>query len=273
MSLSLKVDEKTMDWDKLRHFIIALLTHRSVKLVGSIAALFLALALTMDWVIMPIYTKHGEGIEVPNITSLRYEDAKRTLEENGFKIIQSEERYDSHYPMGYVLEQIPRPHVKVKSGRRIYVVVSRGGRRVMMPQLVDRSQRDAELLLAKNNLVLGQVNYEFSNLQPEGVIITQSVPANADIGEGTSVDITISSGKEPSQFIVPLVEGRIFDDAVRMIRQAGLAVGQITYTEVEDLLPETVIHQFTEAGTVVEKGTKIDLEVSKVPSSTSNNHQ
>src|SRR5574341_752251 len=141
-----------------RAFIIAILTYRYVKLIGSIFALFLVLGLMWDWIVMPIYTKHGEAVEVPNVTSMRYEEAKRSLESQGFAIIQADERFDEKYPVGYVLEQNPRPHSNVKSGRRIYVVVSRGGRRVTMPQLIDHSQREAELLLAKFNLKLGRID-------------------------------------------------------------------------------------------------------------------
>jgi serine/threonine-protein kinase len=260
-----------MIWHTFRDIIIAILTNRAVKLLIIIIALFLALGLAIDWIVMPIYTKHGEAVEVPNVISMRYEEAKRRLEAEGFAIIQSDERFDEKYPIGYVVEQNPRPNANVKGGRRIYVVVSRGGRRVLMPQLVERSQRDAVLLLEKNNLKLGEINYDYSNEYPEGVIIDQSVPANAEVGVGTVVNITICSGKEPSEFTVPFVEGRTFDDAVRLIHQAGLSVGQITYKIVEDLLPETVISQSLEANIVVEKGTKIDLELSALPSSSNNN--
>ena len=259
-----------MTLDQIRDLLIKVLSNRGVKLIGAVVALFVALALVLDWIVMPVYTKHGEAVEVPNVLSMRYEEAKNALEADGFSIIKSDERFDEKYPIGYVVEQNPRPNAKVKSGRRIYVVVSRGGRRVFMPSLVDRSQRDAELLLAKNSLMLGQINYEHSNEQPEGVIVAQSVPPNAEVGVGAVVDITLSLGKEPTVFTVPFVEGRTFNDAVRLIRQAGLNVGQITYKVVEDLLPETVISQSLEPNLVVEKGAKLDLELSVLPSQSGN---
>ncbi|MDZ7289086.1 MAG: PASTA domain-containing protein [candidate division KSB1 bacterium] len=258
-----------MSQHRLRDFIIAILTNRGVKLIGGIVVLFLILGLIMDWIVMPIYTKHGEAVEVPNVTSLRYEEAKNTLEAQGFTIIRSDERYDEKYPLGYVLEQNPRPYAQVKGGRRIYVVVSRGGRRVTMPQLVDRSQREAELLLARNDLILGRVDSVYSE-RPRGVVAEQSVPANADVGVGTRVNIAISMGEAPSDATVPSVTGLTFDVAVQLIRQAGLVLGQITYKEVEKLLPETVLGQSLDANVVVRRGTRIDLELSRLPSSANN---
>jgi len=253
-----------------RDLIIAILSNRYVKLIGSIMALFLAFGLMLDWMILPIYTKHGEAVEVPNVVSMRYEEAKSILEAEGFEIIKSSERIDEKSPVGYVVEQNPRPHASVKSGRRIYVVVSQGGRQVEMPQLVDRSRRDAELMLARYNLKLGRVDSAFSD-RPLGVIAYQSVPVKAQIGVGTVVNITVSRGLEPSDATVPSVAGLTYDQAVQLIRQAGLVIGQITFREMEQLLPETVITQSLEANTPVKRGTKIDLELSALPSSPNNN--
>jgi serine/threonine-protein kinase len=250
----------------VRDFIIAVLTNRFVKLLGSVVALFLAFALMMDWIIMPVYTKHGEAVEVPNIVSMRYEEAKSALEADGFEIIKSDERFDEKAPVGYVVEQNPRPHASVKSGRRIYVVVSQGGRQIEMPQLVDRSRRDAELMLKKYNLILGRVDSTLTD-KPLGVVAYQSVPVKAKIGVGTVVNITVSMGVETSDATVPSVAGLTYDNAAQLIRHAGLVIGQITYKELEQLLPETVISQSLEANTIVRRGSKINLELSTLPQS------
>lgn len=225
---------------------------------------FFALLLA-DWIIMPIYTKHGDAVEVPNVTTMRWEDAKARLEGDGFSVVAVEERFNSQYPSGYVIEQTPRPSAKVKSGRRIYMVVSRGERRIEVPLLIERSERDAQLLLNRFGLVLGDVDYEYSTFYPEGTISAQSLPAGAEVPQGTRVNITVSAGALPNDFVVPSVDGRPFDDAAKMIRKAGLVVGSVRYEDVNDLLPETVIRQSLEAGTKVEKGTKVDLVVSRLP--------
>jgi beta-lactam-binding protein with PASTA domain len=250
----------TMSQYWFRSFIIAVLSNRIVKLIGSIVALFIAFVLMMDWIVMPIYTKHGEAVEVPNITSMRYEEAKRLLEAQGFAIVQADERYDEKNPIGYVLEQNPGPHSSVK-----------GGRRITMPKLVDGSVRDAMLLLEKYNLTLGRIDSAYSFKTEKGAVAEQSVPPGADIGTGTVVNITISLGSEPSDAIVPSVAGLTYESARQLIIQAGLVVGQITYKEVESLLPETVIRQSLEANIVVRRGSPIDLELSTLPSSPENN--
>ena len=256
-----------MNVESLKRWFITIAIHPLTKVAASLITLSLALLLTMDWIVMPLYTHHREEVETPNVSKMRYEDAKRIAEQEGFEFVREEDRYSDEFSDGYVIEQSPPPHAMVKSGRTIRVVISRGEKRVFVPSLLERSQRDAELLLARNRLTLGDVTYDFSNVHPEGVIIGQSVPPGTEVSINTRVNLVVSSGAEPSEFIVPQLEGRTFDDAMHRIKQAGLRLGQITYTIVPDLLPDTVIRQSVEPNTIVERGASIDLELSSLPGS------
>ncbi len=251
-------------FQKLRQWLLAALSHPLARL-AAIAFLFgLALILIMDWILMPLFTRHNEEYEMPNITKMRFEDAKQPLKEGDFVLIKEEERHSDELPDGYIMEQSPAPHTKVKSGRRVYVAVSRGERRVFMPNLIERSQRDAELIISSRRLTLGDVSYQHSGLHPEGVVVAQSVPENAEVSPNTRVNLVVSMGMETTgNAVVPAVEGRMFKDALQMIKQAGLQIGQITYTFAPSLLPETVIHQSVPGENQVSRGTAIDLEVSR----------
>jgi serine/threonine-protein kinase len=263
-------DEGKMNKEALRQILSTIYHHPVFRHAAIFSGICLGLLLLADWLIMPIYTKHGETVEVPNVTTMRVDDAKATLEAQDFEAVTGEERYSSQYPSGFVLEQSPRAAAKVKSGRRVYLVVSRGERRVQVPSLINLSERDAQLLLFREGLVLGEVNYEYSDsdLQPAGMIISQSIPFGAEVPQGRRVSVTVSAGSMPNEFVVPLVADgtRLFDEAAKMIRKAGLAVGSVRYEDVDDLVPETVIRQSLDAGTKVERGTKVDLVVSRLPS-------
>jgi serine/threonine-protein kinase len=249
----------------LRHHLWALSHQPFIRIPGLLAIIAMAGVLIMDWIVMPLYTRHGDEVEMPNITSMRYEEALRPIHEAGFVLVKEEERYSTQYPNGYVIEQNPPPHARVKPGRRVYAVVSRGEKRVLMPDLVERSQREAELILRNHRLELGAVEQGFSSLYPSGVVMRQSVPAGVEVTANTRVNITISMGGEPSQFVVPAVEGRLFNDALKRIKEAGLRVGNLTYTVAPDLLPDTVIRQSPSPNSVVEKDSAVDLELSTLP--------
>lgn len=226
---------------------------------------FLLLVFVMDEFVMPWYTKHGEAIPLPDVTKMLYEDAREKLVSNGFKIIRVEERYDSEIPAGYIIEQNPRGGSLVKSGRRVYVIISRGERKFAMPQLTDHSETQAKLKLAQYGLRIGEKTYEASSYYPEGVVIHQSIAPGVEVPRGTRVDLTISIGDIGEEITVPLVEGRNLDDAKDKLAQKGLQIGTISYKEMPSLLPETVIKQSINAGTIVNKEEKIDLIVSTLP--------
>ncbi len=229
----------------------------------STAGMLLVLALIFDWVVMPIYTKHGAELELPDVTEKSFDEAKTLLESKGFSVIKEFHfKYDPVYPAGTVLFQNPEPYAHVKKGRRIYLTLSAGERMVEVPRVIGSSERDAEFMLKRAGLATGEVFYEYSNYFPSGVVSLQSVTAGDTLVENSVVDITVSIGSLPSKFFVPDLLGKSLDTAKKLILQAGLRVGEITYEETNQFVPETVLSQKQQAGAEVSKGTPVDLVVS-----------
>ena len=79
------------------------------------------------------------------------------------------------------------------------------------------------------------------------------------------VDLTVSSGRFPDKFIVPDIINRNLKDAKKIIFQAGLTLGSISFELRDDLLPETVISQSVQPNLEVTQGDTINLIVSRLP--------
>jgi len=218
----------------------------------------------MDLIVMPLYTKHGKELELPDVTELKYEEAKNLLESKKFKVVKDREKYNELYPKGVVLSHSPPPFTKVKKGRRIYLIISAGEQKVSVPDLVGRSERDAIFLLEKSSLQAGEIFYEYNNYQPRGVVAEQSIPQGTLVKKDTLVNIIVSNGRRPDRFITPDVVGRSLIQAKKMIRSAGLNVGEITTETYNDLVSGTVIRQSIEEGAEVEQGTVINLVINKL---------
>ncbi|HDQ45685.1 MAG TPA: PASTA domain-containing protein [bacterium] len=227
--------------------------------------LILILTLLFDWVIMPLYTKRGAELELPDVTEKSFEEAGRLLTSKGFTVVkESKLKFDPVYPAGTVLSQNPLPFSHVKEGRRIYLTLSAGERAVEVPRLIGSSERDAEFRLKREGLTLGEVFYEYSTFFPSGVVSAQSVGEGDTLIEHTSVDITVSIGSIPGKFIVPDVMGKSLDTARKLIRQAGLRVGEITFEETGRFVPETVLNQGPAPKADVARGSEVDLVVSRL---------
>ncbi|MFO7889836.1 MAG: PASTA domain-containing protein [bacterium] len=234
-----------------------------IGLISTILVLIIFILL-MDWVVMPLYTKHGNELELPDVTELKFNDAKALLESKGFKVVKDREKYNELYPKGIVLSHSPFPFTKVKKGRRIYLIVSAGEQKVSVPDLVGRSERDAIFILEKNSLGVGEVFYEYNNYQPKGVVADQSIDQGTLVKKDTLINIIVSNGRRPDRFITPEVEGRSLAQAKKLIRSAGLAVGRITTDTFDKLVSGTVVQQSIEPGKEVEQGEKIDLVINKL---------
>lgn len=233
--------------------------------VGTISTIlvFIIFVLLMDLVVMPLYTKHGKEVDLPDATGLEFPEAKALLESKGFKVVKDREKYNEMFSKGVVISHSPRPGTKVKKGRRIYLVISAGEQKVSVPDLVGRSERDAIFLLNKNNLAVREVFYEYNNYQPKGVVADQSIAQGTLVKKDTLINIIVSNGRRPDRFVVPEVEGRSLSQAKRLIRSAGLKVGLITSKNYDDLVSGTVIQQSVEPGEEVAQGTEINLIVNK----------
>jgi serine/threonine-protein kinase len=230
--------------------------------MGATFLMLLFLVLLFDFIIMPLYTHRGQEVELPDVTEMPYQEASELLRRNGFRTIIDGTKFDATYPESTIVFQSPLPFSMVKKGRRIYVTLSAGERMVAVPRIVGQSERDAIFLLNQAGLNLGEVFYEYVNYPPRGVVYDQSFAEGIEVVEGTRVDMTVSMGRRPDRFLVPDVAGKSFETARRMILQAGLRVGVITYETQKQLVPETVLSQSITAGEEVQQGQLIDLVVS-----------
>lgn len=239
--------------------------HRTpiIGIGATVLCLFL-LVLIIDFVVMPLYTHLGEEEELPDVTEMSFQQAEEILDEEGFRIVFDGMKFDETYPESTVVFQNPSPYSRVKKGRRIYVRLSAGERMIAVPSVVGMSERDAEFALRQTELSLGEVFYEYHNYHLAGVVFEQSLDFLTEVEAGTPVDITVSIGNLPSNFIVPDVAGKSLDAATRLIRQAGLNVGQVRYEVRANLVPETVLRQSHEPGSDVPQSASIDLIVSQL---------
>jgi len=242
-----------------------------IKIAKTLIVMFISLFifyLLIDQVIMPAYTRHGQAIEVPDLTNLMYEDAREVLSRIDLQIVEEMKKFDTsnEFPIGVVMAQNPKPGSTVKKSRRIYVIVSKGEPTIEMPKLIGESERNAIFIIKNLGLVLREVYYvtsDTSNNPHIGKVINQSIPVGREVKIGTLVDIIVIS--EARQFIVPDVIGRNLMDAKKVIIQAGLTIGEIYYQDDPDLLPETVIDQTPKVDEKVSRGDTLHLWVSKLP--------
>ena len=89
---------------------------------------------------LDIYTHHGEGVPVPNLTGMTFENAANLLDRNGLRIVVSDSGYNKRLPADCILAQSPGEGTSVKKGHTIYVTVnSPSSPTVTIPDIIDNS--------------------------------------------------------------------------------------------------------------------------------------
>lgn len=254
-------------WLIFSEIVSRILTPKRLIYLGILFVIFLGIAIVLDQVIMPWYTRHGEAFPVPNVIAKRFDTAKEILEMDDLTIVKEGEQYDSQLPFGYVIDQNPRPNRMVKKGRRIYVTLSVGEKEIQVPNLIGISENNAVQRLKSLGLRVGVREYEYVPNEPAEVVIGQSKQPKSLVKVGTTIDITVSLGAPLENVLVPSVLGKTLDAAKREIQKSGLTLGRIEYRVTNEFLPNTVIDQSKPAGLKVARGDTLELLVTTVSQS------
>jgi eukaryotic-like serine/threonine-protein kinase len=143
------------------------------------------------------YTRHGEYIVLQNLSNKKIADAEDLLKSEELNYIIIDSVYVENSPPGLVINQNPYPGAHVKRGRNIYLyITSTLPPLVEMPDLMDKSLRQARNLLDNAGLKTGQVRMVVAPLS--GFVLSQ-----------TYKDKTIQPGtKIPKGSVINLEVGR-----------------------------------------------------------------
>ncbi len=138
-----------------------------------------------------------QGVEVPEVSGVTYEEANNRLTERGF-LTNKTEAYSDTIGAGIVMSQMPVSGTKAPKGSVITVTVSLGKeeQKVRVPNLIGLTEQDGTVEAVELGLQIGSVSYVFSSDVPEGQICYQSYSHGSYVDPGTSIDIKVSQGAE-----------------------------------------------------------------------------
>ena len=218
--------------------------------------------LLADFLLMPIYVRHGQGGYMVNVKGKHLEYAINILKSEGHKGIVSDTLFSSAFKPGIVIDQYPSTNMKVKAGRTVRLTIVNSEKSVIVPDLIGRSERSAELDIRQVGLEIDTTYREYNSDVPAGNVTWQYPKGGDMLSRGMGVHLTISLGVPPNFFQAPNVFGLSKKKAIIEIEKAGFFLGKVYYRQNEDLIPYTVLDQSLKPGTVLEESVIIDLTIS-----------
>ena len=236
-------------WNKLRH--TAIFKAFFIWIVVVIVLVFM-----VDKLLMPAFAgAFAKTGEVPNLEGLSQQAAESALTSAGFKFEWVEEgRYSSQVPAGMVLVQMPKAGRTAKIGRTVKLTKSLGLRKVIIPDLRGKSQKQADISLSRAGLVQGDVIKGAHQSIPRGVVI-RTIPMAGD-----TVKVVISAGVTTGRILLPNFEGILMDEVYPEMDKLGFKVGSIKRRKSEEgARPGSVIDTSPKYGDYLKPGTRVDF--------------
>lgn len=213
-------------------------------------------------IILPDYTKHNQGVTVPDITKLEINDAIKSLRNIGLRDSIIDRRYNAAYPANYVIDQTPGASTIVKPNRKVYLTVNTSNTpKVIVPEVKDLSLRNAELQLKNYGLKIGTISYESSPFK--NTVIRQSVEHGKLVERGSVISLTISDGLGIEKVKVPKLIGLKLFEAQANLRNAGLRIGEIRFKPTANMEANLILDYEPSNSDSLVEGSKVNLNVSE----------
>lgn len=236
----------------------------------ALAALFLGGVAWGSLQALNAYTDHGETITVPDLRGLTVKQVERLLKNKHLKYVTHDSTFVVEKAPHVVLDQDPEPKSKVKENRKIYLTVNANNPpKVEMPDLHDKSLRQAKMELAGKGLKVGELIYKpdlAQNAVLEQKHKEKDVKPGKEISKGSEIDLVLGDGLGKTKVKVPKLVGLTYEEARFNLIGNSLNVGAVIPDEtVTDTMTAQVVRQVPsyKDGEQLNLGESVDLYLSQ----------
>lgn len=198
---------------------------------------------------------------VPDVIGMEEGEATEILVEEGFVIDERMEEPSSEYEEGIVFRTIPEAGKKRTVGTPLKLFISTGKDKTKLANYVGRNYEEVSSFLESFNFKSIEPIEEFSD-EPAGTIIKQEPEAETEvIPEETDLRFTVSKGKELQslQDLRGMTESQLESYA----KSSGIRIHIVDEEHSSSVDKGKVISQKPQAGTKLEKGSRVDVVLSK----------
>jgi len=196
---------------------------------------------------LDLITHHGKTMKIPAVLGQSIDQARKTLESQGFEIVIQDSIYNDTIPPLQVIKQFPEADNLVKVNRTVYLTINRAvAPEIDMPNLISMTFRNAEMVLRRYGLKLGDTVFrpDFArNSVLDQEFKGESIKPGTKIQQGSEITLILGNGVG-TEFVVPDLFGLTYLEARAALSQAGLILGSVVPdADVRDTLGAFVYRQ------------------------------
>ena len=201
-------------------------------------------------------------VAVPDIIDLPEAEALTALTTAGLSAGTRTLASDPVIVAGNVISSTPVAATEVARGSAVAYVVSTGPALVAVPDIIDLPEAEALTALTTAGLSAGTRTLASDPVIVAGNVISSTPVAATEVARGSAVAYVVSTG--PALVAVPAFEGMILADAQADATSLGLVL-KTTSVETTESVPNTILDQDPTAGTMVVRGSTVDVDVAIAP--------
>jgi len=232
------------------------------KNLGIALGLGVIITLTFFYVYLPIITNHGESLTVPDLQGVSIEELQEFLVERDLRYEVVDSVYSANLPSLTVTRQFPKPGSKVKQKRKIFISLnSVNPPSTRMPDLIDKTLKNAELILKSYELVPGKILLKpdpFRNVIDQ-LYDGEPIEPNTPLPKGSVIDLVRGDGHGVRLFEMPDLRGLPLSEANVIIRGNNLQPGLVFNSDSLVVDFAVVVKQSPRQGLTVRIGRSIDI--------------
>lgn len=235
---------------------------RILKL-GSLFFLFVLIVGASAYLTLTLIIKSEDTVVVPDLSGKNVVYVLELLTDLGLNTKVKGSEYSADVPENNVIFQEPEPGAEIKKGRDVRIIISKGAKSILMPNLKGLSVRQARIILEENSLRRGEISSTYSNNIKKDEVIAQVPSQGTMITRGEGVDLLVSMGIRPRAYKMPDLIGLSLNSAITMIENMDLVLGEIKTHFHKGKLLNTVVAQEFLSGYHVTQGSTVNLVINR----------
>lgn len=201
-----------------------------------------------------LLTRGNDKTTVPKVVGLQQQVAETRIHDANLKVLTAQGASDQ--PQGIVFKQKPGAGTQLDEGQTVTITISNGPAHTSVPDVRGKTEQAAVTQLSA--LGFKTTVKRAASSKQKGIVVSQAPAAGVTAEAGATVTLVVSNGQKP--VVVPALVGLDQNAAVQKLTAVNL-VPQIQ--NASSTRPKgTVFGQKPPAGTEVDKGSKVTINVS-----------
>ena len=240
--------------------------------IATLFVVFLMVAGASAYLTLTFIIKSEDTVIVPDLVGKDVVTALEQLTDLQLNTKVNGSEYSRQFPKNHVTYQEPDPGSEIKKDRDIRIIISKGPKNILMPNLISLSERQARMIMEENGISQGHLTHTYFKVVEKDHIIAQVPSAGTMITRGISVDLLVSMGSRPVAYKMPELAGLSLDKAVLMIEKTNLAVGEIRSYFDKRKPRNIIVQQEPLAGYRIRENSPVSLVINRNSGKTAGAH-